>query len=106
MKKTIILTLIFITLFTSLFASESDGIFSMKVGKFEVFTLVESERQGNTAILVGADEELLTYLIPDTGFKHAAKNKIPIAGMHIVYPGIVTVKSTENGFKYCLVVSD
>jgi glyoxylase-like metal-dependent hydrolase (beta-lactamase superfamily II) len=52
--------------------SESDGIFSYKLGQFEVYMLVEGERDGNASILVGADEALLKRYIPETGFKHTA----------------------------------
>jgi len=53
-------------------ASESDGIFSYKLGQFEVYMLVEGERDGNASILVGADEALLKRYIPASGFKHTA----------------------------------
>jgi glyoxylase-like metal-dependent hydrolase (beta-lactamase superfamily II) len=53
-------------------ASESDGIFSYKLGQFEVYMLVESERTGNADILVGADKALLDRYIPKSGFKHTA----------------------------------
>jgi len=53
-------------------ASESDGIFSFKLGQFEVYMLVESERTGNADILVGADKALLDRYIPKSGFKHTA----------------------------------
>jgi len=72
MKQAIIFGLLISSIITNIFCAESDGVFSYKVGNFEVFTLVESERAGNTGILVGADEELLAQLIPDTGFKHTA----------------------------------
>jgi len=52
--------------------SESDGIFSYKLGQFEVYMLVEGERDGNAGILVGADEALLKRYIPESGFKHTA----------------------------------
>jgi glyoxylase-like metal-dependent hydrolase (beta-lactamase superfamily II) len=52
--------------------SESDGIFSYKLGQFEVYMLVEGERDGNASILVGADEALLKRYIPESGFKHTA----------------------------------
>jgi glyoxylase-like metal-dependent hydrolase (beta-lactamase superfamily II) len=52
--------------------SESDGIFSYKLGQFEVYMLVEGERIGNADILVGADKALLERYIPATGFKHTA----------------------------------
>jgi glyoxylase-like metal-dependent hydrolase (beta-lactamase superfamily II) len=51
--------------------SESDGIFAFKVGKFEVFMLVEAQREGNTGILVGADNAILSRYIPETGFMHS-----------------------------------
>jgi len=46
--------------------------FSCKVGKLEVFMLVEAERDGNAGILIGADEEILNRYIPADGFKHTA----------------------------------
>jgi len=52
--------------------SESDGIFSYKLGQFEVYMLVEGERNGNADILVGADKALLERYIPASGFKHTA----------------------------------
>jgi glyoxylase-like metal-dependent hydrolase (beta-lactamase superfamily II) len=52
--------------------SESDGIFSYKLGQFEVYMLVEGERDGNADILVGADKALLERYIPASGFKHTA----------------------------------
>ena len=50
------------------FAQENNGVFSYKVGAIEVFMLVEAQRQGNTGILVGADEALLKRYIPPEGF--------------------------------------
>jgi len=55
---------------SDVYRSEEDGIFSYKVGRFEVFVLVEGQREGNTGILLGADEELLERYIPESGFKH------------------------------------
>jgi len=52
--------------------SAKDGIFSYRVGRFEVYLLVESERPGNTGILSGADESILQKFIPETGFYHSA----------------------------------
>jgi len=51
--------------------SQEDGIFSYKAGLFDVFVLVEGQREGNTGILLGADEELLEQYIPESGFKHS-----------------------------------
>jgi glyoxylase-like metal-dependent hydrolase (beta-lactamase superfamily II) len=51
--------------------SESGGIFSFKVGNFEVFMLVETQREGNAGILVGADAAVLEKYIPKTGFMHS-----------------------------------
>jgi glyoxylase-like metal-dependent hydrolase (beta-lactamase superfamily II) len=52
-------------------SSEDDGIFHCKVGQFDIFMLVESQREGNTGILVGADETLLQRYIPASGFMHS-----------------------------------
>ena len=49
-----------------------EGIFSYKLGQFDVHTLVESERDGNTGILAGADDAVLRRYIPAEGFKHTA----------------------------------
>jgi glyoxylase-like metal-dependent hydrolase (beta-lactamase superfamily II) len=51
--------------------SESDGIFSYKVGNFMVYTLVDAQREGNTGILVDANEAVLERFIPETGFSHS-----------------------------------
>jgi glyoxylase-like metal-dependent hydrolase (beta-lactamase superfamily II) len=50
----------------------NEGILKYKVGQFEVFLLVESERDGNAAILAGADPAILNRYIPSQGFKHSA----------------------------------
>ena len=71
MKKLFFMSLIFSAVAVSGFGNES-GVFSFKVGQFEVFMLVESERDGNTGILVGADETILKRYIPVQGFKHSA----------------------------------
>ena len=47
---------------------EIDGVFAYRVGQFEVFMLVEAEREGSTAILIGADDAMLSRYIPETGF--------------------------------------
>ena len=54
------------------FASESDGIFSVRIGQFEVFMLVEAQRGGNAGILVDADEAVFQQYIPAGGFMHTA----------------------------------
>jgi len=54
-----------------LYNSES-GIFNFKTGQFDVYTLVESEREGNASILKDADENVIRPLIPKEGFKHCA----------------------------------
>jgi len=71
MKKMMVMGLLF-GVMTSTSSSENDGIFSFKVGQFEVFMLVESQRDGNTSILVGADDAVLRRYIPAEGFKHSA----------------------------------
>ena len=65
---------------TGAFASQEDGIFSWKAGKFEIFMLVEAERDGNAGILVGADKDFLANYIPETGFKHTANAFLVKAG--------------------------
>jgi glyoxylase-like metal-dependent hydrolase (beta-lactamase superfamily II) len=72
MKKIGFLGLIFYAIAANGYADQGDGIYSTKVGQYEVFILVESERDGNTGILVGADEALLKRYIPAEGFKHTA----------------------------------
>lgn len=54
------------------FAAESDGIFSWKLGKLAIYMLVESQRDGNAGILVGADPSVIQQYIPESGFKHTA----------------------------------
>jgi len=72
MKKIGLLGLIFYAIAANGYASESDGIYTLKVGQYEVYVLVESERDGNTGILVGADEAVIKRYIPAEGFKHTA----------------------------------
>jgi glyoxylase-like metal-dependent hydrolase (beta-lactamase superfamily II) len=72
MKKIGFLGLIFYAIAVNGYADQGDGIYSAKVGQYEVYILVESERDGNTGILVGADEAVLKRYIPAEGFKHTA----------------------------------
>ena len=72
MKKVIAMSLILCAMAAGGYANESDGIFSYKAGKIEIYLLVESQRDGNAAILVGADENILSKYIPAEGFKHTA----------------------------------
>jgi glyoxylase-like metal-dependent hydrolase (beta-lactamase superfamily II) len=72
MKKIGFLGLIFYAMAAAGYADQGDGIYSAKVGQYEVYILVESERDGNTGILVGADEAVLKRYIPAEGFKHTA----------------------------------
>jgi len=53
------------------FALETDGIFTYKVGAFEVSMLVETQREGNAGILVDVDEALVRQYIPAGGFMHS-----------------------------------
>ena len=71
MKRGILLGLFFSAVAAGVFASENDGIFSYKVGQFEIFMMVERENPGNAGILVGADDALLKRYIPADGFKHS-----------------------------------
>jgi glyoxylase-like metal-dependent hydrolase (beta-lactamase superfamily II) len=69
MKRKVILGLLFGAIAAGGFASETDGIYSFKVGQFEVYTLVESESEGSTRIIPTADAALIKRYIPETGFK-------------------------------------
>jgi glyoxylase-like metal-dependent hydrolase (beta-lactamase superfamily II) len=71
MKKLFIMGLI-MSAITAAGYGDENGIFSFKVGQFEVFMLVESERDGNAGILPGVDEAVLKQYIPAQGFKHSA----------------------------------
>jgi glyoxylase-like metal-dependent hydrolase (beta-lactamase superfamily II) len=53
-------------------ADERDGVFNFKVGQWDVFLIVESQRAGNAGILVGAGESVLSRYIPSGGFQHSA----------------------------------
>jgi glyoxylase-like metal-dependent hydrolase (beta-lactamase superfamily II) len=53
------------------FASETDGIYTYSVGKFEVSMLVETQREGNAGILIGVDEAFVRQYIPESGFMHS-----------------------------------
>jgi glyoxylase-like metal-dependent hydrolase (beta-lactamase superfamily II) len=55
----------------SAYGAESDGIFSYKAGRFEIFMLVESQRPGSTDIIAGVDESVLYRYIPENGFMHS-----------------------------------
>ncbi|MDR2598040.1 MAG: MBL fold metallo-hydrolase [Treponema sp.] len=72
MNKVVLMGLLFGVAATGLNAQDNDGIFSYKIGHFEIYILVESERDGNADILVGADKSLLDSLLPAGGFKHTA----------------------------------
>jgi glyoxylase-like metal-dependent hydrolase (beta-lactamase superfamily II) len=72
MKKICFIGLIFCVTAGGGYADAGDGIYALKIGQYEVFILVESERDGNTGILTGADEAVLKRYIPAEGFKHTA----------------------------------
>jgi len=71
MKREVALNLLFGMIAVGGFAAETDGIFSCKVGKIEVFMLVETQREGNAKILVGVDEDFLKQYIPASGLIHS-----------------------------------
>jgi len=72
MKRVMVFGLVLGAMTAGSCASNTDGEYTLKVGQFQVFTLVESERAGNTGILVGADEAVLKRYIPESGFQHTA----------------------------------
>ena len=71
MKKTILFGLLLGAITAGSFGTENDGIFSYRLGQFEVHMLVEAQREGNTGILIGADPALLNRYIPADGFMHS-----------------------------------
>jgi len=71
MKKMALIGLILSAVTVGVYGNE-DVIPSFKAGQFEIFVLVESERDGNAGILVGADDAILQRYIPEEGFKHTA----------------------------------
>ena len=71
MKRKIALGLLLSMIAAGVFAAETDGIFSCKVGKIEVSMLVETQREGNAGILIGVDETFLKQYIPANGFMHS-----------------------------------
>ena len=72
MKKMALMGLIFSVMASGVFGDENDGIFNYKIGQFDVYMIVESQRDGNAGILVGADDAALKKYIPANGFKHTA----------------------------------
>jgi len=70
MNKWIMLCL-FLGLAATGFANETDGVFSFRVGRFEVFTIVESERIQNVSTLAGADAAVLERYNSADGFRIA-----------------------------------
>jgi len=72
MKRVMLMSMILGAIASGGYGDENDGIFALKVGNFDVYMLVESQRDGNAGILVGADEAVLSRYIPAGGFKHTA----------------------------------
>jgi len=71
MNRAVLMGVLFGIAASAVNADENDGIFSYKTGQFEVYMLVESERDGNAGILPGADKSILDRYIPAAGFKHS-----------------------------------
>ena len=44
---------------------------SLKLGNFNIYTLVDSERDGDVSIIPGASEAILNRYIPASGFRHS-----------------------------------
>ena len=91
MKRAFVFGLLIAVMAAGVFASESDGIFSYRVGQYEVFMLVERQNPGNAGILAGAREELLAQYIPANGFTHST-NAFLVRG-----PGQVILIDTGFG---------
>ncbi|MCL1959902.1 MAG: MBL fold metallo-hydrolase [Spirochaetes bacterium] len=79
MNKVILMSMLFGIVTPVVKSDGNDGIFSYKIGQFEVYILVESERDGNIDILIGADKNILDRYIPANGFKHTA-NAVLVKG--------------------------
>ena len=95
MKREMIISLLFGTMAVgnavSGFASESDGIYTYRVGQFEVHMLVEGERDGSASIIPGAGAAILSRYIPATGFKHSTNAFL------IKAPGQIVLVDTAFG---------
>ena len=72
MKRVMVFSLFLGAMTAGSCVSNTEGAYTSKVGQFQIFTLVESERTGNASILVGADEAVLSRYIPAQGFQHTA----------------------------------
>jgi len=70
MNRKLILGLLIGAAATGAYGDEAAGIFMCKVGQFEVYMLVEAQREGNAGILVNADDAIKRY-IPAGGFSHS-----------------------------------
>jgi len=85
MKKEMIFGILFSTMVIGVFAQETADVASYRIGNMEIFMLVESQRDGNAGILVGADDALLKRYIPASGFKHSTNIFLVKAnGKHIL----------------------
>ncbi|MCL2802174.1 MAG: MBL fold metallo-hydrolase [Treponema sp.] len=105
MKKIMFIGLMLGAAAAGVYGNES-GIFSFNAGQFEVFMLVESERDGSAGILVGADETILRRYIPVQGFKHTANAfLIKAPGQNILIDtgtgagGVITEKIRSLGVR-------
>lgn len=66
-------------------AITADTIFSYKVGDFEVFTLVETRRQGSSpSVLIGADKTLLDRYMPEGSYESEVNTFLVKGGGRIV----------------------
>jgi glyoxylase-like metal-dependent hydrolase (beta-lactamase superfamily II) len=72
MKKAMLMGVVLSAVAVGGYGNETDGIYSFRVGEYEIFMLVESQREGNAGILAGADEAILRRYIPAQGFQHSA----------------------------------
>jgi glyoxylase-like metal-dependent hydrolase (beta-lactamase superfamily II) len=71
MRREVVFGFLFGAIAAGGFASETDGIFNYKLGRFEIYVLVEGERDGNASIIPGADNSVLQRYIPAAGFKQS-----------------------------------
>ena len=85
MKNNMLIGLCFSIIAASAYASEEDGIFSYRTGRYEIIMMVERSNPGNAGILVGADQALLSRYIPAGGFNHSTNTfMIRAPGQNII----------------------
>ncbi|MDR0648968.1 MAG: hypothetical protein LBF92_06505 [Synergistaceae bacterium] len=88
------------------------GVFRSEIGEFDIYALPERQSEGDGSILIGASpEDIKKYAVPTGGYPSAVnafaakapertramaiqmpRPGVPVAGMHVPYPGIGKVE--------------